>query len=188
MKLAMRIFVIILGIGIMVFSPKIAGYFAAKQDADKVDVVFPVHGYDLQITADERYEDVTEKGDFDLQLKESDAYISIYAFNPEDLSEGQTQKDLYYLQNQNLFSLRTDLKIIENESTENADKKTITRTLYQAKNMGAKNVYDCYLFEFEATDTFAWVLITTTPANYEVNGKYLRNVVYSLEPSTEESP
>jgi len=179
-----RFLLLAVAIGIMISAPQIASYFAGKEDQEKIDVVFPIEGYDLQITADERYEDVTEDGNFDLQLNMSDIYLSLYAFDRSWLREGQTTKDIYNLQNEDLWKYRTDVEVLEEESTRKIKNGSVTRTLYQAKKMGLQNIYDCYLIEFDVTDTFAWVVVTASPADYKVNGKYLQNVVLSLEPIT----
>ena len=184
MKLGVRIFFIIVGICLIIFSPKIAGYFTEKQEQEKIEVVFPISEYNLQITADERYEDVTAEGNFDLQLKKGDLYISIFAFDESWLKEGQTTKDIYQYQNEDILSLRTDVEVVKEETTEKTELGKITRTLFQGKRMGTKYSFDCYLVEFDDVDTFAWVVVTDTPANYEIIEEYVKNIVYSLEPIT----
>lgn len=142
---------------------------------------FTIEKNGLQITADEQYENITEEGDFDLQLKHENRYISVYDFDQSWLQKGQTAKDVFEMQNENLFSGMTDVIALEEESTEETPYAEVTRRLYQGKIMERELVYDCYLFHFHDSHKFAWVLITTTLEDYEKNGEELRKVARSLK-------
>ena len=159
---------------------EVAEGYDNKPEEPETKSVRTIEKNGLQITADEQYEDITEDGDFDLQLKDGDRYISVYDFDQSWLKKGQTAKDVFVMQNENLFRGMTDVIALGEESAEETPYAAVTRRLYQGKLMERELVYDCYLFHFYDSHKFAWVLITTNLQDYEQNSEKLRKVVHSL--------
>lgn len=155
----------------MLFSA--AGCSALNDVADLIsptEEVFSIEGYRLQITADSTFKTNTG-GNFDLQITNGKAYISIMAYKYIDLPEDTTPQDVYDVQNEDLFSKRTNVTAIEESETQ---------ALHSAEKDGVKNYYATYLIDLPDAETFAWVLVTATPSYFENNKEYLNNIVYSL--------
>lgn len=139
--------------------------------------VFSVEGYGLQVTADSSFTENTG-GSFDLQITDGDSYISIMAYKYIDLPEDTTPLDVYDAQNEDLISKRTAVTVIEEAETQG----DITQALYSAEKDGVKNYYGSYLVDFPQEETFAWVLVTAAPSNFERNREYLEDIVFSITP------
>ena len=141
--------------------------------------VFTVEGYDLQITADDRFYEDTG-GSFDLQITNNKCYISIMAYRYTDLPEGTTPTDVYETQNEDLFSRRDYVNQIESTQTQNIAGGTVTYSLYSAEKDGVKNYYALHLVDLPETEVLAWVLISATPSYMEKNREYLHSIVCSI--------
>ena len=147
---------------------------------------FTVDNYGLQITADSSFKTATE-GDFDLQITNNDTYISIMAYNYIDLPSDLTPSDVYEMQNEDLFSRRTNVTVIEEQKSLSSDQCTVTYAMYSAEKDKSKNYYAAYLIDFPSEETFAWVLVTAMPSVLEANREYLHNIVCSLTPTEQAS-
>lgn len=143
------------------------------------EVVFTIDDYQLQITADETFEENTG-GAFDLQLTNKKSYISVMAYKYMDLPEGMTTQDVYKMQNEDLFSKRTAVTAVEEVKTQTLSQKSITYATYSAEKDGVKNYYVTYLVDIPQEETFAWVLVTAAPSYMDHNQEYLHNIVCSL--------
>ncbi len=183
MNKGVRIVGLLLALALLILSPNLAGYFGEKQTRESEEKIFIIPEKNLQITAHENYEDITARNNFDLQLEWADIYLSVFTFDKTWVNEEITRKDVYHSQNDEILKFRKNIEILEEETTEETKNGAVTRTLYQAKYKGKKNVYDFYLFEFDSTDTFAWVAITASPLNYKVNGEHVINAAYTIEPT-----
>ena len=148
---------------------------------DKKEKTFKVYGYDLKITANSNFKDDSEDSPWDLQITNNNVYLSVMAYEYIDLSEGQSPKDLYDFHNEDLFSRRENVSVIEEEATQTLTGKNITKTRYSAEADGNKNYYDTYLIDFTESEVFAWVLVTGTPSYLKNNTEELESIVYSLE-------
>lgn len=145
------------------------------------ETVFSVDLYHLQITADSTFQEKTG-GSFDLQITNNNAYISVMAYKYIDLSEDLTPLKVYDMQNKDLFSRRSAVTVIEEETTQSLGKYVVKQALHSAEKDGIKNYYGTYLVDFPEQKTFAWVLITAMPSYFENNREYLQNIAYSLVP------
>ena len=140
---------------------------------------FSIDSYGLQITADSTFQEKTG-GSFDLQITNNDAYISVMAYPYIDLPQDLTPLDVFDMQNEDLFSKRTAVAVIEEAKTQILSQYTITQALYSAENDGNKNYYASYLIDFPDEEVFAWVLVTAMPSYMERNRESLHNIVCSL--------
>ena len=102
------------------------------------------------------------------------------AYKYIDLPEGVTPRDVYDMQNEDLFSKRTAVTVIEEVKTQTVSQKTVTRALHSAEKDGVKNYYATYLIDLPEEEVLAWVLVTATPSYLEANQEYLNNIVFSL--------
>lgn len=143
------------------------------------DTVFTIKSYNLQLTADSTFEENTG-GSYDLQITNGSTYVSIMAFQYIDLPSNLTPMDVYDMQNEDLFSKRTAVKIIEEAKTQAIAQRTITHALYSAEKNGVKNYYASYLIDLPDAETFAWVLVTAAPSYLSANRDFLHNIVCSL--------
>lgn len=149
---------------------------SALQPEEKV---FTVDSYSLQLTADTTFQEKTG-GSFDLQITNNQAYVSVMAFQYAELPQDMTPADVYELQNQEIFTKRTNVVTLEEPHTLSGSE--ITFGLYSAENDGTKNYYASYLIDFPEEETCAWVLVTATPSYFEKNREQLNTIVCSLEP------
>ena len=140
---------------------------------------FSVENYNLQITADSTFSK-RNTGNFDLQITNDKSYISIFAFEYIDLSNGQTPLDVFDIQNEEIFTRRVNINLIEETKSQSFSNCTITQALYSAEKDGVKNYYAPYLIDFPEDEVFAWVLITATPSYLSKNREYLNNIVCTL--------
>lgn len=147
--------------------------------AEPMEEAFVVPGYGLQITADSTFYTNTG-GSFDLQITNDKTYISIMAYDYIDLPQDTTTRDVYDVQNEDLFSKRDAVAVIEEAKTQTLAQGEITYEVYSAEKDGVKNYYATYLVDFPEKETFAWVLITAAPSYYNNNTEYLHNIVCSL--------
>ncbi len=144
------------------------------------ETVFTVQNYDLEITVSGYFKDVTQGSPFDLQLANQNAYLSIMAYKYIDLSEEQTPLDVYTYQNEDIFSKRDNVQVVEEETVTTLADKEIYKTRYSAEHNGFKNYYDSYLVDFKENETFAWVLISALPSYLEANGDALESMVHTI--------
>ena len=147
------------------------------------ETVFSIDSYRLQITADSTFRENTG-GAFDLQITNGKAYVSIMAYQYMDLPEGVTPQDVYEVQNEDLFSKRTAVAVVEDTKTQTLSQKELTYAMYSAEKDGTKNYYATYLVDIPLEKTFAWVLVTATPTYLDNNQEYLHNIVCSLTTSS----
>ena len=147
--------------------------------SSSAEKVFTLDSYHLQITADRTFQENTG-GSFDLQITNENAYISIMAYHYIDLPENTTGQDVYDLQNEDLFSKREAVTLIEGDETQTLSQGTVTYGLHSAERDGVKNYYATYLVDLPEKETLAWVLVTAIPSYYQNNMEYLHNIVCSL--------
>lgn len=147
---------------------------------EKKDVIFEIPFYKLSLTANESFEKDNEDSNWDLQLTNGNAYISIMAYKYIDLAEDQSPKEIYDWHNEELFSKRDNVSVVKEAVTETEADRTIIKTRYSAENDGSKNYYDSYLLDFKNDEVFAWVLVTGTPSYIE-STKELEDIVYTLK-------
>lgn len=145
------------------------------------EVVFTLDTYGLQITADNTFHEKTG-GSFDLQITNDRTYISIMAYQYIDLPSELAPQDVYDMQNEELFSKRDNVTVIEEPNTQSYPQYTMTKGLFSAEKDGVKNHYISYLIDFPDKECFAWVLVAAMPSYLESNQDYLHNIVRSLAP------
>ncbi len=162
----------------VIFTLCICLIFSGCSSAPK-EITHEITDYNLQITADSKFKDAKSES-WDLQLSDGMSYISVMAYSYSDLAEGQTPKDLYNYHNDDLFSRRENVSVIEKEKAEKTSTANVVKTRFSAEKDSSKNYYDSFLFEFEKGEVFAWVLISATPSYLEKNTNELHNIVYSL--------
>ena len=143
------------------------------------EAVFSINDYHLQITADSTFQQKTG-GNFDLQITNNKAYISIMAYKYTDLPSNVTPLDVYDTQNEDLLGKRTAVAVIEEAQTQTLSQHQITQALYSAEKDGVKNYYAAYLIDLPNEETFAWILVTAAPSYFDANRDYLHNIVCSL--------
>lgn len=137
-------------------------HFVANNAA--TDRKFKVEGYDITLTASKEWEKSADTS-FDLQIGNGSSYLSIMAYDKIDLAERETPEDIYDWHNEDLFSRRDNVKLVEEPVTYTSNGKVITRTMYSAERDGVKNYYCSCLVTFEDDeDVFAWVILTGTPS------------------------
>ena len=146
----------------------------------QTETVFSIDSYNLQITADNAFHQ-EPISNFDLQLTNRNSYISIMAYKYIDLANNSTPLDIYDMQNEDLFSRRENVTIIEDVEVQSLPQAVVTQTTYSAEREGIKNYYVSYLIDFPNAETFAWVLVTAVPSYIDNNRAYLNNIVCSLE-------
>ncbi|MBQ2730410.1 MAG: hypothetical protein IJF24_00125 [Clostridia bacterium] len=146
---------------------------------EPTESIFKIDSYHLQITADSTFEEETG-GDFDLQITNGDCYISVMAYKQIDISDDLTPLDVFDIQNEDLFSRRTNVNVIEEAKTQTLSQKNITKKLYSAEKDNVKNYYATYLIDFPDDKTFAWVLVSAIPSYLDENQEYVHNIVCSL--------
>ena len=146
---------------------------------EPTETIFTVDNYHLQITADSTFNEKTD-GDWDLQITNENAYISIMAYRHIDIPENLTPLDIYDMQNEGLLSQRTAVNVIEKAKTQTFSQQVVTHALYSAEKDGVKNYYASYLIELPDDETFAWVLVSAMPSYLDENKEYLHNIVCSL--------
>ena len=143
------------------------------------EAIFSIDNYHLQITADSTFRENTG-GSFDLQITNDHTYISIMAYKYMDLPEGLTPQDVYDTQNEDLFSKRANVTVIEETQTQSLSQGAVTYAVYSGEKDGVKNYYATYLVDLTDAETFAWVLVTAMPSYLDDNQEYLHNIVCSL--------
>ena len=147
--------------------------------AEPVQKTFLLESYNLQIVADDTYYEKTG-GSFDLQLTNENSYISIMAYRYSDLPEGTTARDVYDIQNQDIFSKRDAVAEIEKTETFSLPQGEAIRGAYTAKRDGSENYYVTYLIDIPEEEVLAWVLVATLPTYYPNHKEHLDNIVCSL--------
>ena len=147
--------------------------------AEPVQKTFRLESYNLQIVADDTYYEKTG-GSFDLQLTNENSYISIMVYRYSDLPEGTTARDVYDIQNQDIFSKRDAVAEIEKTETFSLPQGEAIRGAYTAKRDGSENYYVTYLIDIPEEEVLAWVLVTTLPTYYPNHKEHLDNIVCSL--------
>lgn len=157
------------------------------KENDVEDKEFVIDYYNISITTDYTWSD-TERTNWDLQLTNTNSYISIMAYYEIDLAEGQTAIDIYEWQNDDVLNKRENVKVIEPLEVIDTDDKKFTTTLYSAENDGMKNYYYSILVEFdEHEDVFAWVLITASPSYFAKNKENYLDIINTMKYMSESS-
>ncbi len=143
---------------------------------------FTVDGYGITITTPGNWEK-EEDTSFDIQLHDGQAYFGVMAYRLIDLPEGGVPKDYYDWHNEDIFSRRENLKVIEEAVTESCNGKTITRAVYSAERDGNKNYYYSCLVTFDDSDVFAWVIVTAVPSEFENRREEYAAMIEAMEVS-----
>ena len=117
---------------------------------------------------------------FDLQITNGNSYIGIMAYKYIDLPNGLTPLDVYDMQNEDIFSRRESVAVIEEAETQSLPNGVLTQAVYSAEKDGVKNYYAAYLVDLPEEETFAWVLVSAIPSYLVANREYLHNIVCSL--------
>ena len=140
---------------------------------------FLLESYHLKITADDTFYEKTG-GSFDLQITNDNTYISIMAYDYIDLPQNITPQDVYDMQNEDIFSRRDAVTVVDEAKTQTLPQGTVVYGVHSAEKDGVKNYYASYLIDLSEKETFAWVLITAAPSYFKNNSDYLHNIVCSL--------
>lgn len=148
---------------------------------DNIPKTFEIASYGVQITADGSFSENTE-GAWDLQITDGSVYVSVMVYKYSDLGEDMTPRDVYDVQNEDIFSRRDNVKTISAEKSTELDGKNMIYTRYSAESDGFKNYYDSYLVDIPASETLAWILITGVPSNVENRTAELEKIASSLSP------
>lgn len=146
---------------------------------EPAEKVFLLDSYHLMITADDTFYEKTG-GSFDLQITNDNTYISIMAYNYIDLPQDTTPQDVYDVQNEEVFSKREAVAVVEEVKTQSLPQGEVVYAVYSAERDGVKNYYATYLVDLPENETFAWVLVTAVPSYFVNNADYLHNIVCSL--------
>lgn len=141
---------------------------------------FSIPSYGLELTADASYSDVTDEGNFDLQITNGHLYLGVMAYRIEDINESETPQSIFGFHNKDLMSRRENVAVEIEETTEHLDKKSVAFIRWSADYNGYKNYYDSYLIEFDDSNVFAWVLVSMPPENLDIYNEKVTNIVYSL--------
>lgn len=147
--------------------------------AEPAEKTFLMDSYQLQITADDTFYEKTG-GSFDLQITNDSAFVSVMAYHYIDLPEGTTARDVYDIQNEDIFSKRDAVAVIEETKTLSIPQGEVIYGVHSAERDGVKNYYATYLVDLPEKETLAWVLVTAVPSYYKNNTEYLHNIVCSL--------
>lgn len=142
--------------------------------------LFYLESYQLQILADETFREDTG-GSFDLQLTNDKSYISIMAYRYAELPEGTTARDVYDIQNQDIFGKRDAVTTVKETETATLPQGTLIHGVFTAEKDGSMNYYITYLVDLPAQETLAWVLVTAVPSYYSSNAEHIDNMVASLQ-------
>ena len=150
------------------------------QPAKSAEKVFVIDNYDLQITADSSFSENTG-GEFDLQITNDNAYISIMAFAYIDIPSDLTPMDIFELQNEEIFNRRDSVRVVEEVETKDIAQGQVRQAVYSAEKDGNKNYYATYLIDMPEEEVCAWVLVTAMPSYMDKNREYLQDIVCSLQ-------
>lgn len=143
--------------------------------------VFVIEDYNLELTATNEWEETSGTA-FDLKITDDNSYISVMSYFSIDLAKEDTPQSIYQLQNEDIFSKRDNVEVIEELSTTEVNGKIMETMLYSAERDGARNYYYSTLVTFRETeDVFAWVIITGTPSYLVNNKEKLMGIVSTLE-------
>ena len=140
---------------------------------------FLVENYALQIMADDTFYEDTG-GSFDLQITNGNSYVSIMAYRYSELAEGTTARDVYDIQNEDIFSKRVAVTEIEKTETFSLPQGEVIYGLFSAERDGSKNYYASYVIDLPEKETLAWVLVTAIPSYFHNNREHLNNIACSL--------
>lgn len=151
-----------------------------QEEADAVKE-FVIEDYGVTITTPGEWDEV-EDTDFDIQLRNDLTHFSVYAYHSIDLAKDQTPESIYEWQNEDLFSKRENVEIVEEPITYSSNGKTIIRTLYSAEKEGTKFYYSSSLVTFDDNeDVFAWVLVSAIPSEMIQNRDEYIEMIDSMQ-------
>lgn len=158
----------------------------ALEEADAVKE-FEIDGYGITMTAPGEWEE-EEESNFDMQIHDERTYFSVYAYYFIDLAKADTPESIYELQNEDLFSKRDNVEIVEDPVTYSSNGKTITRTLYSAEKEGDKFYYVSCLITFDDNDeVFAWALVSAQPSVIMSNMDTYIEMIDSMQAGMDEN-
>lgn len=107
---------------------------------------------------------------YDLQCGNGSSYAGFFGYEKDDLAEGSAPMDIYDKQNEQIFSSRTNVKLVEEGEQRSTGGKTVYTTLYSAELDGTKNFYYCGLIQFDESDeVFVYAMFTSLPSDIEEN-------------------
>lgn len=142
---------------------------------------FNVSGFGINLTATESWEESADTP-FDIQITNGKCYVSVMAYKTADVEAYYTPLEIYDWHNEDIFSRRDDMEIVEELTTYAGTGKTITKTLYSAVNEDVENHYLSCLVTFDDNpDVFAWVLVSTMPSYMEDNEEALLEIIDSMQ-------
>ena len=142
---------------------------------------FYIEDYNLAFMAPQEWER-TENYNFDLKITDGKAYFSVMVYYSIDLAADETPKDVYAWQNNDLFSKRENVEVVEEEQIIQYDGGTITATLFSAEREHKKNYYYSCLVQLDDNeDIFMWVLINATPSYILKNQNTYFDMIKTME-------
>lgn len=161
--------------------------FYYEKPNSNVQIVFPdtnefyIDDYDIYLTTDSDWEEA-DPGSFDLKITNNDCYFGVMAYNSVDLAKKWTPETLYEWHNEDVFSRRQNVEIIDPCISYSKDGKNYTYTLFSAEKDDDKNYYGSCMITFDSTDEkMVWVLFAALPSYVIENEDYILDIIYSID-------
>lgn len=167
---------------VLISSVLLSGCNLAKTTNNvSMDKDFFIDYYNISFTASQEWAK-TDQNNFDLQITNGDAYFSVMTYYTIDLPVGDTPESIYDWQNEDLFSRRENLEVVEEEQIIKSDGRTITTTLFSAEREGTKNYYYSCLVQLDDNeDVFSWIIVTAMPSYMKKNQDAFLDIMKTMK-------
>lgn len=157
------------------------GAACLKAGADEFAIV---GGYDIGFSFPKGWKAVKDKTPYDLQYTNGQSYASVFAFNPEDLAQGQTPADIFRQQREALAGKRKNVEFLSEQTVADDANTRIRSVLFSGEKDGSLNHYYCNLVELKAQPrVFAWLLFSATPSVAKRNMDVWKTIAASARPA-----
>ena len=156
------------------------GYSRFNRDESGEKDIFLAE-YNFAISLPEGWKELADTN-FDLQLTNGKAYLSVFVYFKNELAEYQSPLDVHEEHIEELFSGRENVRKLKEENIKELPDKEIYSVLYSAEYKGVENYYYCNLLDFkEGSDIFSWIVITTLPSYFEENNTLLDEIIETVK-------
>lgn len=166
---------------VMLSSVLLSGCSLAKTtNKVAIDKEFFIDYYNISFTASQEWSE-TDQNNFDLQITNGDSYFSVMTYYTIDLPAGDTPESIYAWQNEDLFSRRENVEIVEDERIIISDGKIITATMFSAERDETKNYYySCLVQLGDNEDVFSWIIVTALPSYMQKNKDVFLDIMKTM--------
>ncbi len=143
----------------------------------KLSKTFEIPDYDITVMTPSGWKE-EEQDNFDLLLhdKEESVYMFIYAFTKDEIEAGVTDENLFYNQNEQVNSIRENVKEVEPVEVKNYEDRNIYTSVYSFTKDNVKFYQTMNLIYYKETGNAVWYMLISPEKQDALNTMLRLNI------------